>query len=173
MRRMPKSLFLWGTGVSWLGLALLLAGLNSSRAQSTKDAPAPTAEAKPAEAEHPVAFDYLPKTKQGYVDWVRAITEGAIQPRESLDGSVTPMPPINFDVVFKVKVAGFPDAVYPHYPHTIWLDCRNCHPGIFLMRAGANQVTMGKILQGEFCGRCHGKVAFPISDCFRCHSRPK
>ena len=177
MRRIPKGPILWTAGVALLSLTLLLPGQPTSKAQSSKDAVSPSintpAEAKPAEEEHPVAFDYLPKTKLGYVDWVKAIKEGAIKPRESLDDSVKPMPPIDFDVVFKVNVSGFPDVVYPHYPHTIWLDCRNCHPSIFLMRAGANQVTMAKILQGEFCGRCHGKVAFPISDCFRCHSRPK
>ena len=125
------------------------------------------------EEEHPLAFDYLPKAKMGYVDWVAAIKEGVIKPKDSLDPNAVTMQPLNFDVIFKVNVSGLPDVVYPHYPHTIWLDCRNCHPGIFLMRAGANPVTMGKILKGEYCGRCHGVVAFPISDCFRCHSRPK
>lgn len=126
-----------------------------------------------AEEEHPVAFDYLPKTKMGYVDWVAAIKQGVIHPRDSLDPNAKTMKALDFNIIFKVNVSGLPDVVYPHYPHTLWLDCRNCHPGIFLMRAGANPVTMEKILKGEYCGRCHGKVAFPISDCFRCHSRPK
>lgn len=125
------------------------------------------------ETDTPLAFDYLPKTKMGYVDWVAAIEEGAIEPMDSLDPNARTMKPLDFDVIFEVSVSGLPDVVYPHYPHTLWLDCRNCHPGIFLMQAGANPVSMAKILQGEFCGRCHGKVAFPISDCFRCHSRPK
>ncbi|HSG06513.1 MAG TPA: c(7)-type cytochrome triheme domain-containing protein [Nitrospiria bacterium] len=149
------------------------------KAQESGSPPATDDSAPPADQQEeegesqPLAFDYLPKTKMGYVDWVAAITEGAIEPLESLDPDAKPMKPLDFDIVFKVGVSGLPDVVYPHYPHTIWLDCRNCHPGIFLMRAGANNVKMSKILQGEFCGRCHGKVAFPISDCFRCHSRPK
>jgi len=125
------------------------------------------------EEEHPQAFNYLPKTKMGYVDWVAAIKQGVIHPRDSLDPNATTMKALDFNIIFKVPVSGLPDVVYPHYPHTLWLDCRNCHPGIFLMRAGANPVTMEKILKGEYCGRCHGIVAFPISDCFRCHSRPK
>jgi c(7)-type cytochrome triheme protein len=125
------------------------------------------------EEEHPLAFDYLPKTKMGYVDWVAAIKQGVIHPRDSLDPNAVTMKALDFNVIFKVPVSGLPDVVYPHYPHTLWLDCRNCHPSIFLMRAGANPVTMAKILKGEYCGRCHGIVAFPISDCFRCHSRPK
>ncbi len=124
-------------------------------------------------AQQPVALDFLPKARLGYVDWVVAITQGFIKPRDSLDPNAVTMQAINFDVIFKVNVSGLPDVVFPHLPHTLWLDCRNCHPGIFLMQAGANPVTMAKILQGEFCGRCHGVVAFPISDCFRCHSRPK
>ncbi|HET6464075.1 MAG TPA: c(7)-type cytochrome triheme domain-containing protein [Nitrospiria bacterium] len=125
------------------------------------------------EEEHPQAFDYLPKTKMGYVDWVAAIKQGVIHPRDSLDPNAVTMKALDFNIIFKVNVSGLPDVVYPHYPHTLWLDCRNCHPSIFLMRAGANPVTMEKILKGEYCGRCHGIVAFPISDCFRCHSRPK
>jgi len=127
----------------------------------------------PEEEEHPQAFDYLPKTKMGYVDWVAAIKQGVIHPRDSLDPNAVTMKALDFNIIFKVNVSGLPDVVYPHYPHTLWLDCRNCHPSIFLMRAGANPVTMEKILKGEYCGRCHGIVAFPISDCFRCHSRPK
>jgi c(7)-type cytochrome triheme protein len=124
------------------------------------------------EPQQPIAFNYLPKAKMGYVDWVEAIKQGIIEPKESLDPNTVTMRPLDFDIIFKVK-GDLPDVVYPHYPHTIWLDCRNCHPGIFLMKQGSNPVTMEKILQGEFCGRCHGTVAFPISDCFRCHSRPK
>lgn len=125
------------------------------------------------EEQHPIAFDYLPKTKMGYVDWVAAIKQGVIHPKDSLDPNARTMKALDFNIIFKVNVSGLPDVVYPHYPHTLWLDCRNCHPSIFLMRAGSNPVTMAKILKGEYCGRCHGIVAFPISDCYRCHSRPK
>lgn len=151
----------------------------TSPAQSPVVTPAPI-ETQPAqtpsaaeEEEHPQAFDYLPKTKMGYVDWVAAIKQGVIHPRDSLEPDAVTMKALDFNIIFKVNVSGLPDVVYPHYPHTLWLDCRNCHPSIFLMRAGANPVTMEKILKGEYCGRCHGIVAFPISDCFRCHSRPK
>ena len=66
-----------------------------------------------------------------------------------------------------------PDVVYPHKQHTQWLDCSNCHPAIFIPQKGANQISMASILLGEKCGVCHGKVAFPVSECRRCHSRPK
>ena len=121
---------------------------------------------------HPLAFAFLPKSEQGYVDWVAAIDLGVIRPADSLNPNAKVIEPMNFNVVFPVK-GDLPDVVYPHYAHTLWLDCKNCHPSIFVMRAGANRVSMEAIAKGRFCGRCHGKVAFSLSDCNRCHSRPK
>jgi len=124
------------------------------------------------EESHPLPFYFLPQNERGDVDWVAAIELGVITPMDDLDPVKKSMPPMDFDVVFKVK-GDLPDVVYPHYPHTLWLDCKNCHPSIFVMRAGVNKVTMDAIAKGEFCGRCHGKVAFSLSDCNRCHSKPK
>jgi c(7)-type cytochrome triheme protein len=124
---------------------------------------------------HPLAFRVLPKThRTGYVDWVAALKQGVVQPKESLDSEVLPSSPLNLDIIFKTSHAyPIPDVVFPHAPHTLWLDCNNCHPALFVMKQGANPVSMDRIIKGEFCGRCHGTVAFPIADCFRCHSRPK
>jgi c(7)-type cytochrome triheme protein len=153
---------------------LLVSCIHPETSQKTiqKGEPAPPPLA--SEEAHPLAFDYLPKAKQGYVDWVQALRQGIIHPKDTLTGDPdTPtMPPLDFNIIFKAK-GDIPDVVYPHLPHTEWLDCRNCHPGIFKMQAGSNPVTMEKIIQGEFCGRCHGKVSFPLSDCSRCHSKPK
>lgn len=124
------------------------------------------------EESHPLPFYFLPQNERGDVDWVAAIELGVINPMDDLDPQKKSLPPMDFDVVFKVK-GDLPDVVYPHYPHTLWMDCKNCHPGIFVMQAGVNQVTMDAIAKGEFCGRCHGRVAFSLSDCNRCHSRPK
>ena len=78
------------------------------------------------------------------------------------------------DLVIVRQVKGsMPNVVYPHLPHTEWLDCTNCHDEIFVPEKGANQISMAGILLGQKCGICHGKVAFPISDCRRCHSQPK
>ncbi len=127
---------------------------------------------KPAQPEHPLPLQLLPKDNAGNVDWVAALQQGLIKPRDSLNPSEPPTPVIDLDIYFKVK-GDLPDVVYPHYPHTQWLACNNCHPKIFIMQAGANKITMKKIEEGQFCGRCHGKVAFPLSNCPRCHSKPK
>jgi len=119
------------------------------------------------------AYATLPKSKSGnYVQWNEAIDANAIAPRNSL-GEQT-MPPIVLDLNIVREVKGsMPDVVYPHKQHTQWLDCANCHPAIFIPQKGANQISMASILLGEKCGVCHGKVAFPVSECRRCHSRPK
>jgi c(7)-type cytochrome triheme protein len=67
--------------------------------------------------------------------------------------------------------AGMPPVVFPHWFHRIRFKCKVCHPNIFEMKQGANDVTMVKIVKGEFCGKCHnGRIAWPPIYCDRCHS---
>ena len=40
----------------------------------------------------------------------------------------------------------------------------------FIPEVNANDITMVKILDGEYCGLCHGAVSFPLSECNRCHA---
>lgn len=123
----------------------------------------------------PIAFQVLPKSNTGDVDWVEAIKNGLLQPKASLDPSPKELDTVlDLDILFQIGNGyPLPNVIFPHAPHTMWLNCNNCHPVIFSMKQGANPVSMDRIIKGEFCGRCHGKVAFPISDCLRCHSSPK
>lgn len=119
------------------------------------------------------AFGTLSKSNDGNrVDWVKSLNEQSIKPRSDRnDPSVAPMV-MDMNIVREVK-GSMPDVVYPHKQHTQWLDCSNCHPAIFIPQKGANQISMASILLGEKCGVCHGKVAFPVSECRRCHSKSK
>jgi c(7)-type cytochrome triheme protein len=124
--------------------------------------------------QHPrEAFAALPKGTSGnYVDWVKALELGKINPRfDRVDPKASPII-MDLNIVREVK-GSMPDVVYPHKQHTEWLDCSNCHPAIFIPQKGANQISMAAILLGEKCGVCHGKIAFPVADCRRCHSREK
>ncbi|MFQ5565480.1 MAG: c(7)-type cytochrome triheme domain-containing protein [Paracoccaceae bacterium] len=103
------------------------------------------------------------------VDWVAALRQGAIVPRTNVFPE-TKIRVIDLDIVF-TETAGQPFVVFPHRPHTEWLDCANCHPAIFIAKRGANDFGMFDVLQGEYCGRCHGAVSFPLTECRRCHSR--
>jgi c(7)-type cytochrome triheme protein len=79
---------------------------------------------------------------------------------------------MDLNIVREVK-GSMPDVVFPHKPHTEWLDCSSCHPAIFIPQKGANQISMASIMLGQKCGVCHGRVAFPISECRLCHARQK
>lgn len=124
--------------------------------------------------QHPTdAFDTLPKANSGnYVDWSKALDAASIDPRTSVDNPNVPPVVLDLNIVREVK-GSMPNVVYPHKQHTEWLDCVNCHPAIFIPMKGANQISMASILLGEKCGVCHGTVAFPVSECRRCHSQPK
>ena len=128
-------------------------------------------------SQHPLALELseLPKDQYGLIDWAIAIKTGKIRPLDSLDPKAKPSPSFDLDIAIFTKSQFQPDVIFPHFVHTLWLSCANCHPGIFPMNAKlANaMMTMPKIAAGEFCGRCHNRVAFPLSDCLRCHVKPK
>lgn len=119
------------------------------------------------------SFGAMPKSFAGNrVNWVQALTEKKINPRfDRNDPNAQPVV-MDLNIVREVK-GSMPDVVYPHKQHTEWLDCSNCHPAIFVPQKGANSISMAAILMGEKCGVCHGKVAFPVSECRICHSKKK
>mgnify|MGYP001815364192 CR=1 FL=1 len=124
--------------------------------------------------QHPKdSFSNLPKGSSGnYVDWVKALESGKIDPRFDRNDPAADPVVMDLNIVREVK-GSMPDVVYPHKQHTEWLDCSNCHPAIFIPQKGANNISMASILLGEKCGVCHGKVAFPVAECRRCHSQSK
>ena len=114
----------------------------------------------------------LPRDVEGnYVNWVKALREGAIHPRTNIYPD-TRIQVLDLDILFE-ETAGMPMVRFPHRPHTEWLDCTNCHDRIFRKKKGANPVNMLAILNGQFCGQCHGAVSFPLTECFRCHNTPR
>ncbi len=119
------------------------------------------------------AFKALPRSPAGNgVNWVQSLEGNKIAPRyDKTDPKAAPVV-MDLNIVREVK-GSMPDVVYPHKQHTEWLDCSNCHPAIFIPQKGANQISMAAILLGQKCGVCHGKVAFPVSECRLCHSKKK
>lgn len=114
----------------------------------------------------------FPVDLNGAVDWVGALRSGVIQPREVLNGSTTYLP-LDLDVVMR-NTKAMPYVRFPHKTHTEWLACSNCHPGIFLEKAGSTRIRMEDIFRGKYCGTCHDRVAFITHrGCFRCHSVPQ
>jgi c(7)-type cytochrome triheme protein len=62
--------------------------------------------------------------------------------------------------------------IFPHWFHRIRFRCRVCHNELrFEMRAGANEITMDKIIDGQYCGLCHNnEIAWGVENCDLCHS---
>ena len=112
-----------------------------------------------------------PDTAGNQVRWIQALEKGEIQPREKLNPK-TEIKKLDKDIILDIN-GGMPAVRFPHRQHTEWLDCSNCHEGIFRTRTGATKLSMFLILQGEQCGVCHGAVAFPLTECMRCHSIPR
>jgi c(7)-type cytochrome triheme protein len=124
------------------------------------------------------AFEALPKDRFGMVNWIKSVTDGVIRPRGTLSGA--PEAPyegfLENLMVRQVNAYFMADVVFPHGMHTYWLNCDSCHPEPFAEKAGSTKMTMKGIMQGQWCGKCHGKVAFPPSEyenCRRCHSITK
>lgn len=120
-----------------------------------------------------IAFKPLANSNGGnYVNWADALRKGQIKPMyDYRDSSKQPLP-MDLSIVMEVK-GSMPNVVFPHKPHTQILDCSNCHDAIFVPRKGGNPMSMAEIMLGQKCGVCHGSVAFPVTECRRCHSIDK
>ncbi|MDQ1315267.1 MAG: hypothetical protein QG662_1376 [Pseudomonadota bacterium] len=116
------------------------------------------------------ALSNLPRSAVGnQVDWVTAMEHKLIDPRANL------MPGTRINIldgdVIMPRTGEMPMVRFSHRVHTEWLDCDNCHEQPFDTKAGGTKgVNMWAILSGEYCGLCHGGVAFPLTECNRCHS---
>ncbi|MFQ5914320.1 MAG: cytochrome c3 family protein [Nitrospinota bacterium] len=121
----------------------------------------------------PEAAKLLPKDQAGRVDWIEALKAKAIAPRPGLDPNAPEQAVLELDVELASSPAKLYAATFSHGAHTRWLTCGNCHPSIFPLGRGAEPavVTLAKIQAGQFCGVCHGKVAFGVEgNCARCHT---
>lgn len=68
--------------------------------------------------------------------------------------------------------AGMRPVVFPHWFHRMRFRCKVCHADLgFKFKAGGNEISMVKIIDGQFCGACHnGEVAWSVENCNLCHS---
>ena len=118
------------------------------------------------------ALRLLPPDSAGnLVNWVKALRDGYINPRTNLY-ETTQVRVLDSNILMK-RTAEMPYVLFPHRAHTEWLDCSNCHEKLFKSQAGTTPVNMLAILQGQYCGQCHGAVSFRLTECRRCHSVPR
>ena len=161
-------------GGLWLVAAFMLAGLAwgaGNQMPLAKDGvhdpanPAIKLLQEPREALRSLPADVVGNN----VRWVQALEQGLITLRNNILPD-TAIQVLDQDVIMP-RTGELPMVRFPHKQHTEWLDCSNCHEKLFKSKAGATTtMNMFQILQGEYCGVCHGAVAFPLTECKRCHS---
>ena len=125
----------------------------------------------PEKTDWPTKLSVLPKIEKGDINWVKTFNDKMIKPKPGLTDKDEDLETEDIIVELIPKDSPEDKAVFPHVVHTQILSCPNCHPAIFKKNAGADPITMKAIRGGEFCGRCHGPVAFGTTsdDCDRCH----
>ncbi|HEY3307792.1 MAG TPA: c(7)-type cytochrome triheme domain-containing protein [Desulfuromonadaceae bacterium] len=121
-------------------------------------------------------IEKFPKERLGNgVDWEKAEELGMIKPIDFLEGISLTKPPqkLQKDFTLDSKFEGMPDIIFSHKKHTVWNGCEVCHPKPFVgVKKGSTKYSMLEIFNGKFCGLCHYNVAFPVTDCQRCHRKP-
>lgn len=121
-------------------------------------------------------YDFVegfPRSRFGNrVDWMKAEDEGLVTLEDYIEGISIERADLMMpeDRQLMPKVAGMPQILFSHEKHTIWNGCELCHPQIFGIRQRAQIYDMQEIFEGKYCGACHGKVAFPNTDCRLCHT---
>jgi c(7)-type cytochrome triheme protein len=109
------------------------------------------------------------------VDWVKAETQGKINPVDFIEGISIKRDkfadPKDFELDANAKVKEMPNIIFSHTKHSVWNGCELCHPEIFVgIKKGTSKYSMLDLFEGKYCGVCHINVAFPLLDCQRCHA---
>ena len=115
------------------------------------------------------------------IDWVKAFDKKQYAPISQITDDAPKQEILTNEIVIQ-SVGWTQDVIFPHKAHSEMMACNSCHLAqtfnkpFFVKKAGGNPMTMVEIQAGKWCGWCHSgnteKVAFPLSDCQRCHSGP-
>ena len=115
----------------------------------------------------------LPRENLGnLIDWEDAESRGLVQPVDFLPGISIARLPLNAQKDFRITSKGWmPNITFSHKKHTLWNGCELCHPDIFpSVKKGTVKYSMLQIRDEQYCGVCHGRVAFSLNDCQKCHT---
>ncbi len=126
----------------------------------------------PRRRDYDAFIEKLPVYAGRYVDWDAAEGKGLVKPLDFVEGLSTrrDVMKIDADVPLQAKGTWLGNVTFSHAKHATWTGCEACHPEIFpSTRRGAAKVDMESIRAGRYCGECHGRVAFPVAQCPRCH----
>jgi len=117
----------------------------------------------------------LPCLRGNLIDWEKAEAAGKIKPIDFLEGISYKRDPIKAQDDFSIEITTTwaSDVIFSHKKHVVWNGCEVCHPLIFpSSKRGTVKYSMFEIMEGEYCGVCHVKVAFSVWLCSKCHIKP-
>jgi c(7)-type cytochrome triheme protein len=118
----------------------------------------------------------LPKDRlNNLIDWEEAEARGFISPVDHLPWVSMQRQPLDAQKDFAItsQSTWMPDIIFSHKKHVVWNGCEVCHPEIFpSAKKGTVTYSMLEISGGQYCGLCHGQVAFPLNNCEKCHAKP-
>jgi len=107
------------------------------------------------------------------IDWLTAEEKNLVTLKDHIEGVSIKrskiQEPKEFDLT--AKEPNMPDIIFSHKKHTVWNGCELCHPELFGVKKDSVPYSMQEIFAGQYCGACHGLVAFPNIDCQRCHTK--
>lgn len=128
------------------------------------------------EYEYASFAEKLPKGgMEELIDWEEAEARGLIHPVDFLIGVSMQRQPLNAQKDFSItsRSTWMPDIIFSHKKHVMWNGCEVCHPDIFpSVKKGVVKYSMLEIANGQYCGLCHNRVAFPLNLCNKCHINP-
>lgn len=117
----------------------------------------------------------MPRAIGQAIDWEKAEEEGTITPIDFLEGLSVQRGALKAQDDFSIEsqATWASDVIFSHKKHAIWNGCAVCHPDIYAStKAGTVKYSMFQIFEGQSCGVCHGKVAFSLFLCEKCHKKP-
>ena len=167
------SLALIGAGMLLLALAMAVSAQDGRRwkplaADGVHD---PKGDAiKELKAPASVLQKLPPSSSPDLVDWAEAQRKGLVKPRSGVDPKAGTDATLHDSEIILNPNGSMKPVPFRHREHTQLLDCTNCHEDLFKMEEGVNNINKLSIQDGEQCGVCHRSVAFPLTQCERCHS---
>jgi c(7)-type cytochrome triheme protein len=107
------------------------------------------------------------------VDWDQAEQEKLYQAADSLEAGRSTRRPMTAPpgAADDTRLKGNKNILFSHAKHSAWSGCEGCHPALFPSVSKTTRYPMSAISAGKLCGRCHNTVAFPSTDCQRCHDK--
>lgn len=111
----------------------------------------------------------FPLDRLGHIDWAALKESGAYAPLKSAGKEATDEVRDN-TIYYEPKMAFIKGVLFSHRTHSSSIGCATCHPEIFKDSLGGSPASMQDMSTGVSCGACHGKTAFKLADCNRCHT---